>query len=72
MGRGETQNSNSFLVKIIIVPVGFLVSKTSCVSPPQERRPRHFLIGCIGVSGKTKWDVLDGVVRRLFKVNRKA
>lgn len=30
---------------------------------------RHFLIGCIGVSGKTKWDVLDGVVRRLFKVN---
>uniref|UniRef100_A0A4W4HJK2 AAA+ ATPase domain-containing protein n=1 Tax=Electrophorus electricus TaxID=8005 RepID=A0A4W4HJK2_ELEEL len=30
-------------------------------------RPRDFLIGCIGVSGKTKWDVLDGVVRRLFK-----
>uniref|UniRef100_A0A8C7HMN4 Neuron navigator 2 n=1 Tax=Oncorhynchus kisutch TaxID=8019 RepID=A0A8C7HMN4_ONCKI len=33
----------------------------------EDRRPRHFLIGCIGVSGKTKWDVLDGVVRRLFK-----
>uniref|UniRef100_A0A3B4F0X8 Neuron navigator 2 n=1 Tax=Pundamilia nyererei TaxID=303518 RepID=A0A3B4F0X8_9CICH len=33
----------------------------------EEARPRHFLIGCIGVSGKTKWDVLDGVVRRLFK-----
>ncbi|CAJ1049586.1 neuron navigator 2 isoform X3 [Xyrichtys novacula] len=33
----------------------------------EESRPRHFLIGCIGVSGKTKWDVLDGVVRRLFK-----
>ncbi|XP_078029930.1 neuron navigator 2 isoform X4 [Epinephelus lanceolatus] len=33
----------------------------------EEGRPRHFLIGCIGVSGKTKWDVLDGVVRRLFK-----
>uniref|UniRef100_A0A8C3AXU9 Neuron navigator 2 n=1 Tax=Cyclopterus lumpus TaxID=8103 RepID=A0A8C3AXU9_CYCLU len=32
-----------------------------------EGRPRQFLIGCIGVSGKTKWDVLDGVVRRLFK-----
>uniref|UniRef100_A0A672Y450 Neuron navigator 3 n=1 Tax=Sphaeramia orbicularis TaxID=375764 RepID=A0A672Y450_9TELE len=32
-----------------------------------DGRPRHFLIGCIGVSGKTKWDVLDGVVRRLFK-----
>lgn len=37
--------------------------------PSQEARARHFLIGCIGVSGKTKWDVLDGVVRRLFKVN---
>ncbi|KAM3876676.1 neuron navigator 2 [Diretmus argenteus] len=33
----------------------------------EEGRPRDFLIGCIGVSGKTKWDVLDGVVRRLFK-----
>uniref|UniRef100_A0A3Q3W0G2 Neuron navigator 3 n=1 Tax=Mola mola TaxID=94237 RepID=A0A3Q3W0G2_MOLML len=33
----------------------------------EEGRPRHFLIGRIGVSGKTKWDVLDGVVRRLFK-----
>ncbi|KAJ7405511.1 neuron navigator 2 [Pitangus sulphuratus] len=33
----------------------------------QDSRPRTFLIGCIGVSGKTKWDVLDGVVRRLFK-----
>uniref|UniRef100_A0A8C0FU86 Neuron navigator 2 n=1 Tax=Bubo bubo TaxID=30461 RepID=A0A8C0FU86_BUBBB len=32
-----------------------------------DSRPRTFLIGCIGVSGKTKWDVLDGVVRRLFK-----
>lgn len=25
------------------------------------------MIGSIGVSGKTKWDVLDGVIRRLFK-----
>ncbi|XP_069821202.1 neuron navigator 2 isoform X10 [Dendropsophus ebraccatus] len=33
----------------------------------EECRPRIFLIGCIGVGGKTKWDVLDGVVRRLFK-----
>ncbi|XP_053802210.1 neuron navigator 2 isoform X4 [Vidua chalybeata] len=33
----------------------------------EDSRPRTFLIGCIGVSGKTKWDVLDGVVRRLFK-----
>uniref|UniRef100_A0A8C5PML6 Neuron navigator 2 n=1 Tax=Leptobrachium leishanense TaxID=445787 RepID=A0A8C5PML6_9ANUR len=30
-------------------------------------RQRVFLIGCIGVGGKTKWDVLDGVVKRLFK-----
>ncbi|XP_061920414.1 neuron navigator 3-like [Entelurus aequoreus] len=28
---------------------------------------REYLIGSIGVSGKTKWDVLDGVIRRLFK-----
>ncbi|XP_053364309.1 neuron navigator 3 isoform X3 [Clarias gariepinus] len=27
----------------------------------------EYLIGSIGVSGKTKWDVLDGVIRRLFK-----
>ncbi|XP_036282107.1 neuron navigator 2 isoform X3 [Pipistrellus kuhlii] len=33
----------------------------------EDSRPHFFLIGCIGVSGKTKWDVLDGVVRRLFK-----
>ncbi|KAM6973307.1 neuron navigator 2 [Aplochiton taeniatus] len=33
----------------------------------EECRPRQFLVGCIGVSGKTRWDVLDGVVRRLFK-----
>uniref|UniRef100_A0A3Q1H5X1 Neuron navigator 3 n=1 Tax=Anabas testudineus TaxID=64144 RepID=A0A3Q1H5X1_ANATE len=28
---------------------------------------KEYLIGSIGVSGKTKWDVLDGVIRRLFK-----
>uniref|UniRef100_A0A671VLC6 Neuron navigator 3 n=1 Tax=Sparus aurata TaxID=8175 RepID=A0A671VLC6_SPAAU len=28
---------------------------------------QDYLIGSIGVSGKTKWDVLDGVIRRLFK-----
>ncbi|KAI5625333.1 neuron navigator 2 isoform X8, partial [Silurus asotus] len=33
----------------------------------EDCRARDFLIGCIGVSGKTKWDVLDGVVKRLFK-----
>ncbi|KAL7885387.1 hypothetical protein AOLI_G00056820 [Acnodon oligacanthus] len=33
----------------------------------EDSRPHDFLIGCIGVSSKTKWEVLDGVVRRLFK-----
>ncbi|XP_036072948.1 neuron navigator 2 isoform X4 [Oryzias melastigma] len=33
----------------------------------EASQPHRFLIGCIGVCGKTKWDVLDGVVRRLFK-----
>ncbi|XP_059508173.1 neuron navigator 2 isoform X4 [Stegostoma tigrinum] len=33
----------------------------------EESRIRQYIVGCIGVSGKTKWDVLDGVVRRLFK-----
>uniref|UniRef100_A0A674A747 Neuron navigator 2 n=1 Tax=Salmo trutta TaxID=8032 RepID=A0A674A747_SALTR len=37
------------------------------VTLDEDAKPRQFLIGCIGVSGKTKWDVLDGVVRRLFK-----
>uniref|UniRef100_A0A672LMQ3 Neuron navigator 3 n=1 Tax=Sinocyclocheilus grahami TaxID=75366 RepID=A0A672LMQ3_SINGR len=31
------------------------------------RQKKEYLIGSIGVSGKTKWDVLDGVIRRLFK-----
>lgn len=35
----------------------------------QDQKPQAYLIGSIGVSGKTKWDVLDGVIRRLFKVN---
>uniref|UniRef100_A0A8C1UGQ8 Neuron navigator 2a n=1 Tax=Cyprinus carpio TaxID=7962 RepID=A0A8C1UGQ8_CYPCA len=37
------------------------------VSLQEDVMTRDYLIGCIGVSGKTKWDVLDGVVRRLFK-----
>uniref|UniRef100_A0A673IR15 Neuron navigator 2b n=1 Tax=Sinocyclocheilus rhinocerous TaxID=307959 RepID=A0A673IR15_9TELE len=37
------------------------------VSLEKDPEPSQFLLGCIGVSGKTKWDVLDGVVRRLFK-----
>ncbi|KAF3859656.1 hypothetical protein F7725_022055 [Dissostichus mawsoni] len=33
----------------------------------QGKQSHSYLIGSIGVSGKTKWDVLDGVIRRLFK-----
>lgn len=53
-----------------VEPPRYLCCQVSEMSfPPQEGQTRQFLIGCIGVSGKTKWDVLDGVVRRLFKVN---
>ncbi|XP_041074130.1 neuron navigator 2-like isoform X2 [Polyodon spathula] len=47
--------------------VKIVVSLRNEMKWKEEYRPRHFLVGCIGVSGKTKWDVLDGVVRRLFK-----
>ncbi|XP_043944008.1 neuron navigator 3 isoform X1 [Protopterus annectens] len=42
-----------------------------CINKGYERTKedavQEYLIGSIGISGKTKWDVLDGVVRRLFK-----
>ncbi|KAG1959432.1 neuron navigator [Pimephales promelas] len=47
--------------------VKIVVSLQEDVMWKEDTRNRDFLIGCIGVSGKTKWDVLDGVVRRLFK-----
>ncbi|XP_043099899.1 neuron navigator 2 isoform X3 [Puntigrus tetrazona] len=47
--------------------VKIVVSLQENVMWKEDCRTRDFLIGCIGVSGKTKWDVLDGVVRRLFK-----
>ncbi|XP_030416018.1 neuron navigator 2 isoform X13 [Gopherus evgoodei] len=47
--------------------VKILVNFQDEIKWKEDSRPRLFLIGCIGVSGKTKWDVLDGVVRRLFK-----
>ncbi|XP_042583108.1 neuron navigator 2-like isoform X4 [Cyprinus carpio] len=47
--------------------VKIVVSLQEDVMWKEDCRTRDFLIGCIGVSGKTKWDVLDGVVRRLFK-----
>ncbi|XP_048355104.1 neuron navigator 3 isoform X4 [Sphaerodactylus townsendi] len=33
----------------------------------KDQKTQAYLVGSIGVSGKTKWDVLDGVIRRLFK-----
>ncbi|XP_072183053.1 neuron navigator 3 isoform X10 [Excalfactoria chinensis] len=36
-------------------------------SRSKDQKSHTYLIGSIGVSGKTKWDVLDGVIRRLFK-----
>ncbi|XP_075044532.1 neuron navigator 2 isoform X2 [Mixophyes fleayi] len=47
--------------------VKIVVSFSEEINWREDCRPRVFLIGCIGVGGKTKWDVLDGVVRRLFK-----
>uniref|UniRef100_A0A8C2PPU8 Neuron navigator 2a n=1 Tax=Cyprinus carpio TaxID=7962 RepID=A0A8C2PPU8_CYPCA len=47
--------------------VKIVVSLQEDVMWKEDCRTRDYLIGCIGVSGKTKWDVLDGVVRRLFK-----
>ncbi|CAJ0959901.1 unnamed protein product, partial [Ranitomeya imitator] len=35
----------------------------------KDAKSHQYLIGSIGVSGKTKWDVLDAVIRRLFKFN---
>ncbi|XP_077178153.1 neuron navigator 2 isoform X4 [Paroedura picta] len=57
---GSSRKEGGRRVKIVI-------SFQDDVKWKEDSRPRLFLIGCIGVSGKTKWDVLDGVVRRLFK-----
>uniref|UniRef100_A0A671MK97 Neuron navigator 2-like n=1 Tax=Sinocyclocheilus anshuiensis TaxID=1608454 RepID=A0A671MK97_9TELE len=44
-----------------------LTESTSLEVQLKTFQPSQFMLGCIGVSGKTRWDVLDGVVRRLFK-----
>ncbi|KAM9554255.1 neuron navigator 2 isoform 4-T4 [Guaruba guarouba] len=59
-GDGSARKEGGRHVKIV-------VSFQDEMKWKEDSRPRTFLIGCIGVSGKTKWDVLDGVVRRLFK-----
>uniref|UniRef100_A0A8B9QVF8 Neuron navigator 3 n=1 Tax=Anas platyrhynchos TaxID=8839 RepID=A0A8B9QVF8_ANAPL len=47
--------------------VKILVAISKGYSRAKDQKTHAYLIGSIGVSGKTKWDVLDGVIRRLFK-----
>nr|XP_055046737.1 neuron navigator 3 isoform X2 [Misgurnus anguillicaudatus] len=47
--------------------VRIVVTIISDSNKTKALQKKEYLIGSIGVSGKTKWDVLDGVIRRLFK-----
>ncbi|XP_068826345.1 neuron navigator 3 isoform X2 [Capricornis sumatraensis] len=47
--------------------VRIIVSISKGYGRAKDQKSQAYLIGSIGVSGKTKWDVLDGVIRRLFK-----
>ncbi|XP_075407362.1 neuron navigator 3 isoform X10 [Tenrec ecaudatus] len=47
--------------------VKIMVSISKGYGQAKDQKSQAYLIGSIGVSGKTKWDVLDGVIRRLFK-----
>ncbi|RVE56355.1 hypothetical protein OJAV_G00220360 [Oryzias javanicus] len=47
--------------------VRIVVSIHTGPNKTKATRSHDYLIGSIGVSGKTKWDVMDGVIRRLFK-----
>ncbi|XP_062238730.1 neuron navigator 3 isoform X3 [Platichthys flesus] len=47
--------------------VRIVVTVSSGRRTTKATKNHQYLIGSIGVSGKTKWDVLDGVIRRLFK-----
>ncbi|XP_036312111.1 neuron navigator 3 isoform X2 [Pipistrellus kuhlii] len=47
--------------------VKIIVSISKGYGHAKDQKSQAYLIGSIGVSGKTKWDVLDGVIRRLFK-----
>ncbi|KAG5830599.1 hypothetical protein ANANG_G00312400 [Anguilla anguilla] len=47
--------------------VRIVVSNADGSDKTKGTKCQQYLIGSIGVSGKTKWDVLDGVIRRLFK-----
>ncbi|XP_056430035.1 neuron navigator 3 isoform X3 [Hyla sarda] len=47
--------------------VKIIVSINRGFGRTKDAKSHQYLIGSIGVSGKTKWDVLDAVIRRLFK-----
>ncbi|XP_068132732.1 neuron navigator 3 isoform X4 [Hyperolius riggenbachi] len=47
--------------------VKIVVSVNKGYGRAKDAKCHHYLIGSIGISGKTKWDVLDAVIRRLFK-----
>ncbi|XP_059042385.1 neuron navigator 3 isoform X4 [Mustela lutreola] len=47
--------------------VKIIVSISKGYGRAKDQKSQAYLIGSIGISGKTKWDVLDGVIRRLFK-----
>ncbi|XP_059367303.1 neuron navigator 3 isoform X2 [Carassius carassius] len=47
--------------------VRIVVTINSDSNKTKAMQKKEYLIGSIGVSGKTKWDVLDSVIRRLFK-----
>ncbi|XP_072257504.1 neuron navigator 3 isoform X4 [Pyxicephalus adspersus] len=58
--RDGTYHKDGCSVKIVVcVNKGYGRTK--------DAKSHQYLIGSIGVSGKTKWDVLDAVIRRLFK-----
>ncbi|XP_063783472.1 neuron navigator 3 isoform X4 [Pseudophryne corroboree] len=58
--KDGTYHKDSRSVKII-------VSINRGYGRTKDAKCHQYLIGSIGVSGKTKWDVLDAVIRRLFK-----
>uniref|UniRef100_A0A3Q1HRQ2 Neuron navigator 3 n=1 Tax=Acanthochromis polyacanthus TaxID=80966 RepID=A0A3Q1HRQ2_9TELE len=61
-GQFVDDYANSLNYRIVLIFV-----LTHVIATLQGTQSQEYLIGSIGVSGKTKWDVLDGVIRRLFK-----
>ncbi|XP_078273284.1 neuron navigator 3 isoform X1 [Rhinoraja longicauda] len=47
--------------------VRIMICLNKLLKRTKDEKTLRYLIGSIGVSGKTNWDVLDSVIRRLFK-----